>query len=162
MGGRSSKIKGRTQEYRLRDHLRAQGWTSERVYCSGAIKGLPGDVKATHPKHGEKLFEMKSRKSTFKKIYELYRSHVSKSGDDLLAFALAADESGRSMCVNVSTSLEAVLGGADHHPLVQHHPLGKDYVRTFRKIGNLKKLLGEAHILACKDDREPLLFFRFI
>lgn len=162
MGGRASKVKGRSQEYRLRDQLRREGWTSERVYCSGAIKGLPGDVKATHPKHGEKLFEMKSRKSTFKKIYQLYREHVRTAGDDLLVFALPVSEDGRSVCVNLSTSLEAVLDGADHHPLTHYHPLYKQFSRTFSKIGNLRKLLGEADILACKDDREEIFFVRFI
>lgn len=166
--GKSQKAKGRAQEYLLRNYLRQQGWNADRVYCSGAIKGLPGDVKATHPDKlvqiaritsgkDHLLFEMKSRKSTFQKIYELYEEHVRTVGDDLIA--LAIPEVG---CVNLSSSLDAVLGGADLHLLPHYHPLYKKYSRTFSKIGNLKKLVQECQILAIKDDRRPILFLRFI
>lgn len=158
MGGRASKVKGRTQEYRLRDELRRLGWQAERVYCSGAIKGLPGDVKATK---GERtlLFEMKSRKSSFKKIYELYAAHIKTCGDDLMAIAIPG---ARHLCLNLSSSLDAVLGGADHHTIVTQHPLYEKYSRTFRKIENLEKLVGECQVLAIKDDRAPLLYIRYI
>jgi hypothetical protein len=161
MGGRASKQKGKRGEYNLRDALRTQGWTADRVYASGALPGMPGDVKAVHPKHGPKLFELKCRKETFKKIYALYEAHVKSYGDDLMALAIPADE-GRSMCVNVSSSLEAVLGGAEIHLLPSHHKHFKEFPKTYGKIGNLRKLLGEAHILVVRDDYKPFLYFRFI
>jgi hypothetical protein len=156
--GKASKVKGRTQEYRLRDELRRLGWQAERVYCSGAIKGLPGDVKATK---GDKtlLFEMKSRKNSFQKIYELYHAHVRECGDDLMAIAIPG---ARHLCLNLSTSLDAVLGGADHHVIVSQHPLYEKFKRTFSKIENLEKLVGEANVLAIKDDRQPLIYIRYI
>jgi Holliday junction resolvase len=159
--GKASRDKGKRGEYNLRDYLRKQEWKADRVPSSGAAQGFKGDVKATHAKHGEKLFELKCRKETFKKIYELYYAHVAKAGDDLLAVAMP-EPGMQHVCVNISTSLEAVLGGADHHVLPQHHPLYAQYGRTFRKIANLEKLLGESDILVLRDDRQAFLFIRFI
>lgn len=156
--GKASKRKGRAQEYLLRDFLRLRGWQAERVYASGAIAGLPGDVKAS--KDGkELLFEMKSRKNAFKKIYELLDAHVRELGDDMICIAIPGN---RHLCISVSTSLDAVLGGNDTHTIVTNHPLYEKFKRTFGKLVNLEKLVKNANILAVKDDRRPLIFIRFI
>lgn len=160
--GKFSRDKGKRGEYALRDSLRREGWKADRVPSSGAAQGFKGDVKAEHAKHGGKLFELKCRKGTFKKIYELYFAHLAQAGDDLLAVALPANEDQKSACLNLSTSLEAVLGGADHHPLAHYHPQYKAFPKTFRKLANLRKLLGEADILVLRDDRQPFLYLRFI
>lgn len=155
--GKSQKTKGRAQEYVLRDYLRQQGWEADRVVCSGAIKGLPGDVKAT--KAGKTLlFEMKSRKASFTKIYELYDKHIRSQGDDVMALALPGEP---LLCCRLSSSLDGVLGGVEYHTIVTEHPLYKDYKRTFSKIANLQKLVKGSDVLAIKDDRRPLVFLRF-
>lgn len=155
---RASKQKGRRMEYTLRDELRRLGWTAERVYCSGAIKGLPGDVKATKD-NKTLLFEMKSRKNTFQKIYELYEAHIRTCGDDLLAIAVPG---ARNLCLNLSSSLDAVLGGADFHLIMTAHPLYPKYSRTFSKIANLEKMVKECNVLAIKDNHKPILYIRYI
>jgi len=155
---KAQKTKGRNQEYVLRNHLRALGWEAERVYASGAIKGLPGDVKATKAPYGTKLFEMKSRKDLFKSIYVLYEEHIKTKGDDVMSIAISE---AKYLCLNLSSSLEAALGAVDHHINMELHPLYKKHKRTFGKIKNLEKLLGEADVLAIKDDRRPLLFIRY-
>ncbi len=152
-----SKSKGRRNEYCLRDHLRTMGWTSERVPMSGAVASMPGDVWATK---GDRriLFEMKSRKDAFKRIYELYYATIKATQSDVLAVAMSC---GTRYCVTISASLDSVLAGADVHELAHNHCMYKKYKRTFGKIANLEKLLGTAEILAIKDDRKPLLFLRF-
>jgi hypothetical protein len=145
-------------EYILRDELRRLGWEADRVYASGAIKGLPGDVRATK---GDRtlLFEMKSRKNTFQRIYELYDAHIRTCGDDLMALAVPG---ARHLCLNLSSSLDAVLGGADHHLIMNQHPLYDKYKRTFSKIANLEKLVKECQVLAIKDNHKPILYIRYI
>jgi len=157
--GKSQRDKGKRGEYALRDALRLQGWTADRVPSSGAAQGFKGDVAATHPKYGRKLFELKCRKDTFKNIYALYDAHCRKAQDDLLAIAVPGAE---ALCLSVSSSLEAVMDGADVHVLVTNHPLYADYKRTFKKIENLEKLLGECEILVIKDDRKPFLYLRWL
>ncbi len=157
--GLRAKRKGTSQEYVLRDHLRLLGWTADRVPCSGAAQGYKGDVRGVTPQGRVVMFEMKSRKDTFKTIYALYDEHVKLAQDDLLAIAIPGAD---TLCVNVSSSLDAVLGGADFHTIVTKHPLYAKYKRTFRKIENLEKLLGECEVLVIKDDRKPLLFLRWL
>lgn len=157
--GKSQKQKGRNQEYVLRDCLRRHGWTAERVYASGAIAGLPGDVKGTHPEHGEKLFEMKARKASFQSLYDLYSEWRRTKQDDLLALAIPE---GSKLCISMSDSPDAIFDNPDYYePATKDHPLYKRFSRTFSKLSNLQKLLGKADILCVKDDRKPILFIRY-
>lgn len=152
-----SRDKGKRAEYSLRDFLRLQGWKADRVPSSGAAQGFPGDIKAE--KNGKTvLFELKARKDLFKNIYALYEENCKLSQDDVLALAVPG---ARNLCVTISSSLHAVYDGADYHTLMTTHPLYKKYKRTFGKIENLEKLLGQAEILVIKDDRRPFLFFRY-
>ncbi len=155
--GKSQKTKGRDQEYVLRDHLRMEGWESERVPMSGASSQMKGDVWA---KKADRriLFEMKSRKDSFKRIYELYYATIKATQSDVFAVAMPC---GARYCVTMSSSLDSVLAGAEVHEIAHNHCMYKKYKRTFGKISNLEKLLGTAEILAIKDDRKPLLFLRF-
>jgi Holliday junction resolvase len=157
--GKSQRRKGVAQEYVLRNLLRQQGWQADRVPCSGAAQGFKGDIAAVHPKYGRKVFELKSRKDSFKKVYELYDACVKHGQDDLIAVAIPGAE---TLCLNISTSLEAVLGPADYHTGLRNHPLYEKYKRTWGKIANMEKWLGEAEILAIKDDRRPHIFLRWL
>jgi hypothetical protein len=140
--GKFSRDKGKRNEYSLRDYLRLHGWQADRVPSSGAAQGFKGDIKAAHPVHGPKLFELKARKETFKRIYELYAANIRTQGDDVLAVA-AAVPGADHVCVRLSSSLPAVIEGSDHYEVAKNHPLYKEFSRTFRQIGNLEKLLGE-------------------
>lgn len=156
MGGRMSRNKGKRAEYLLRDHLRALGFQSDRVPLSGASQGFKGDVRFS--KDGKTyVAEIKSRASSFKKIYDLYFEHLATAKDDLLSFY----GSGEQPCISVSTSLHAALEGATVYAVSIGHPLYAKYKRTFSKIINLSKLLQGADILVIKDDRMPLLFLRY-
>lgn len=158
MSGLRSRRKGLAAEYKVRDHLRQLGWRADRVPSSGAAEGFKGDIDAEHSTYGKMKFEVKSRKENFKKIYELYREHLRVLQDDVFAVAIPG---GKRLCVAMSTSLHAILEPIELHLHQGHHPLYEQYKRTFAKIGNLQKLLGEAQILVIKDDRQPPLFIRF-
>lgn len=167
MGGKSARSKGRRGEYLLRDSLRNQGWQAERVPMSGAFynhaqispEDYQGDVKAV--KDGRTLFfEMKMRQNSFGKIYDLYFTHLGAAKDDLLSFCVGANET-RNLCVQLSTSLTAVLDKADFYAPVERHTNYKQFSRTFKKIANLHKLLGNADILVIKDNNKPMMYVRF-
>lgn len=158
MSGRMSRNKGKRAEYLLRDHFRNLGYTSNRVPLSGASQGFKGDV--TFSKDGvDYVAEVKSRKNSFAKIYEMYFKYMDEHKDDLLAFAYGG---GESNLVNISTSLHAVMGHAPYYTPEARHPMFEKYSRTFRKVINMESLLGGADILVVKDDRMPLLFIRYL
>lgn len=157
MSGHVSRRRGKRGEYLLRDHLRALGWTADRVPSSGASEGFKGDVVATRG-DVKKVFEVKNHSGTFKKIYELYDAHCRALGDDLMTFVAPGEA---RLCVSVSSSLDAVLENAHVYELQERHPLSKKYSRQFQKLGNLQNLLGSADILVLKDDRKPFLFVRY-
>lgn len=159
MGGRASRQKGMRREYQLRDLLRLHGWTNaHRVPASGASQGFKGDVTAEHPKHGHKKFEVKSRKGTFDKIYQLYAAHVNTMGTDLLSFSLGGQA---SICVDLSSSLEAVLEGAEYYLPAEAHPCFKQFPKTFRKVHAAQSMLQGSDILVLKGDNQCFLFLRF-
>lgn len=141
----------------LRDHLRSLGYQADRIPLSGASALMSGDVRFYKD---DKVYiaEMKSRASSFKKVYDLYFENMALTKDDLLSFAYGG---GTGTVVDVSTSLHAALEGAAVYSVFTGHVLHTKYKRTFSKIINLSKLLQGADILVIKDDRMPLLFLRY-
>lgn len=157
MSGKMSRNKGSRVERLVRDHFRSMGYTSERVPLSGASAAMKGDV--LYAKNGLQFTaEVKSRKCSFKKIYELYFENLHNTKDDLMCFVSPSEKP----LVNISTSLEAAMGKGFVYENYERHPLYKKYKRTFNKVVNLEKLLGEANILVLKDNNMPLLFVRFL
>lgn len=160
MSGLKSRRRGMRGEYMLRNALRVMGWTADRVPSSGAAQGFRGDVRAT--RNGQTiLFEMKNHSGVFKKIYDLYFAHTKRTQDDLMPFVAPATTEGRSYCVSVSTSLDAVLEKGGIFLFPENMPEFKEYARTFTKICGMQKLLGEADVLVLKDDRQPLLYVSY-
>lgn len=151
------KRKGRRQEYKLRDALRVLNWEAERVYASGAIKGLPGDLKVSKAPH-DLLLELKFRKDTFKKIFELYFAHCKKMQDDNLSFTFTGEN---KLCIDVSSSLDGLLDSNGLYELAEKHPLYKDFKQTFKKIANMQALVKECDVLVITGDRTPYLFIRY-
>lgn len=155
--GRSSKQKGYRGEILLRDYLRKAGWTSDRVPMSGAVAGLPGDVRGTKGNLSV-LFEMKFRREEFKQVYALYDEHRKNAQDDVFSVALPGAE---KLCLNMSTSLDAVFDGADYYNLAENHILYPKYKRTFAKMKKMQEWVKESDILVIKNNGKPLLFLRY-
>lgn len=155
--GKSQKQKGRNQEYALRDKLRQMGWVADRVYASGAIKGLPGDVKATKGNQAV-LLEMKARKSAFTSIYALYEEHVKNAQDDVLSFCLPGAQ---KQCILVSTSLDALFDGPEYFIIAQQHCLYAKHKRAFERFATMEKWVKETDVLCIKNDRREILFIRY-
>ncbi len=154
---RSARTRGKRGEYKLRDYLRRLGWEADRVPTSGAAQGFKGDVKAT--KDGvTKLFELKNWSGNFATIYDLYNLHCSTMKDDLMSIVLPGEA---KLCLDLSSSLDAVIAGPDNGAYSISHPLKESHARTFKKIGTLQKLIQECDYLVLLDDRRPFLFLRF-
>lgn len=155
--GKASKSKGKRGEYTLRDHLRLCGWKADRVYASGALKGMPGDVKAC--KDGRTLiFELKVRKDQFDKIYQLYAAHMKATQNDVLAVALPG---AKKLCVEMCGNLDGVLDSDGIFELCERSPLYAEFKRQFESLITMQAWVKEADILVIKGDRKPLLFLRY-
>ncbi len=153
--GKSQRIKGRSQEYLLRNYLRDLMFVSERIPLSGAIKGYPGDVKAT--KAGVTyLFELKSRKDAFKSLYALYTEHYNNTDEGVLCVFIDG------ISVKLSPVLDEVLLESGIFTTVTRHPLYAKHKRTFKRFVTMHKWLKGADILAIKNDRQPYLFMRLM
>jgi Holliday junction resolvase len=75
--GKMSRNKGRRSEYIVRDLLRVHGHRDAvRVPLSGASEGFKGDVVYTAPDGSRMTIEVKSRKASFKTLYERYKNTV--------------------------------------------------------------------------------------
>lgn len=149
--GKAQRIKGKQQEYKLRDYLRLRHWTADRVPSSGAAQGFPGDIKAT--KNGKTLlFELKSRKDTFKTVYELFYLHQKQCGEELLTFVF------EGKLIAVSPSLEIILDHPNVYEFALNNKLYQHYARTFKKLANMEQWLRGSQVLVIKDDRQPYLF----
>ncbi len=156
--GKSSRRKGLSQEYRLRDALRSWGWEADRVPSSGAAEGFPGDIRAS--KGGkELLFELKARKASFTSLYDMYEEHVQTMQDDLLSLLVPTPEA--LFKVEISTSLDAVLEGGFIFLPPSSMPLYEKHKRAIKRLPTVYEWLKKSDILVLKDDRRPLLFLRF-
>lgn len=147
MGGRASKQKGSRAEYQIRDILRDKGWTADRVPMSGAAQGFKGDVKAT--KEGRTLLvEVKSRQDEYKNLYVML--------DNTPALVLTGLNTPTG-CIAIGYDLEVVLNQTRFTVIPD-----PKYVRTIRKIVTMKKLLGEAELLAVKINNKPFIYIKYV
>jgi hypothetical protein len=154
MGGRMSRNKGSRVERLLRDLLRERGFTADRIPLSGAAQGFKGDVQFA--KDGKYyVAEVKARKASFRRIYDLWSEHKLDSDSDTLKFL-----SGKWL-VNVSCHPEAALSDGGTYPLETNLPMYQEFKITLRKIINLQKLVKDCDVLAIKDNNHPFLFIRF-
>lgn len=155
MGGRASRQKGIRNEYVLRDYLRNLGYEAVRVPLSGASEGFKGDVIAR--KDGiEYTFEMKARRDAFKRIYHVYSQMLLQ---DASVVRFTIDQTSIAM----GTSFEEVKKPNGTFPklIFAWESILKQNTRTFSKIFNLRKLLGESEYLVIRDNNRPMLFLRY-
>jgi hypothetical protein len=157
MGG-FSRSKGRRGEYLVRNYFRELGYESERVPGSGAFSyragkdSLKGDIQIL--KNGEPLFkvEVKYQENVFDTIYKLYYANRDHNGT--LRFAL----DGAMVAVGNHFPDIVSASGAYFHDVTA---LTYKDRRTYVKIANLKKLLGECQYLAIKRNNGCILFLKF-
>ena len=153
--GKAAKTKGSRTERELVNLLKEEGHDAKRIPGSGAYNfnysggNLKADVLVERRGQAGIKIECKSRKTEFRKIYELY----AKLGDPCVTGILGSD--GYS-CITITGSFK-VAAGEDFFCV--EAPEG--FSRTVRKIENMRKLLGEADILAIRGDREPWLFIKY-
>jgi Holliday junction resolvase len=143
-----SKKKGTRAEYKVRDLLRSLGYKADRVPCSGAAQGFKGDIKAS--KNGvEYLIEVKCRAEEYKSVYALYEKCTDEkfSGVTLVTPV---------MVVHMTRHIDLLFNSAPFYQV--HTEKLKQVYRVTKKILGLRKLLGEATILALLSDRKFPLF----
>lgn len=152
MSGNYSRLKGKRNEYLLRDSLRAEGYEAHRVPSSGAADGFKGDVEFSRA--GQTwVAELKVRHMEFKAIYALMEGH------DKLAYAVPAGE--HVVCVSVSRTMEDAINGLHVYEPIERHSGNKAVLKAVRKLTTIAPMLGKSDILVVKDDRKPFLYVRY-
>lgn len=155
MGGKKSRDKGSRVERLLVDTLKKLGWVDVyRVPFSGMMAGFKADVVG-HPNQGapEIKIEVKARRDSFGLIYALADGHNNKRGvgswDEKAGFF-------------VSYSIGDLIDGAGSKEL----PFARTYTskndqRAIKAVLRMREWLGEASILAIKQDHKPFLYIRY-
>lgn len=153
MSGLKSRNKGRREEQQLVLALAKLGYQAERILRQYQYSGQP-DVRAS--KDGkEYTFEMKSRKESFKTLYELYYQEM--DGDKVLKFVLSSN----GIAVAVSTDFNAVLSATTHFRNLALFPAEKKKLKAYERFVKLKELKQSADFLVIKDNNMPRLFIKY-
>lgn len=154
--GKFSRAKGKRNEYSLRDYLRRMGYQADRVPSSGAAQGFKGDIRAI--KDGKTtLFELKTRKDSFKTFYDLMAA-IRAMGTDRIGVTVPGL---KKQCVDISGSIGGIYDTEGVYEFPQRLPFYEKHKRAFQRLAVLEEMLGESDILVIKDDRSPYIFFRF-
>lgn len=154
--GKFSRAKGKRNEYAFRDYLRRMGYQADRVPSSGAAQGFPGDIKAS--KDGKTtLFELKTRKDSFKTFYALMDA-IRNTGTDRIGVTVPGL---KKQCVDISGSIGGIYDTEGVYEFPQRLPFYEQHKKAFARLAVLEEMLGKSDILVIKDDRAPYIFFRF-
>lgn len=150
--GLRSKQKGYRNEIIVRDYLRGVGYDAQRVPLSGASAYVgKGDVIINRNLPGQVIFEVKSRRDEFKKVYAFYDNLIADMQQVFPADALGIRAP--DYLVSMSYNYHSLDFVTNYYNVDD----GKDVARIVR----LHKYLGGADILAIKQDRKPILFLEF-
>lgn len=158
MGGKFSREKGRRNEQQLVLYLASRHYTAERVLRQYQASGLP-DVIAT--KAGRSYsFEMKARKDSFKRIYELY--YRMRDPDKAIRFTIGP----LGPMVAMSTELESIVDEENNNKTFREVVLdatgpGLKDLKVYIRIAGLVSLKQTADFLVIKDNCQPRIFMRF-
>ena len=152
--GKFSRDKGARVERQLRDELIRHGWTDvARVPLSGAVKtrdAYQNDVVGRPPGTQDEIsFECKARATGFDAIYKMLPRETS---------VIAFTENGSTLC---TVSLHPNIAIADH-VFVNVSEFSAEYQKAMRSV--VKKCndwIGQAQVLALKNDRKPFIYIRF-
>lgn len=150
--GKFSRSKGRRGEQQLVLHLATLGYKSERILRQYLTPG-EADVRAVK---GDKIhtFELKSRYSSFKRIYDLY--YAERDENTILSFVINAD----STPIAVSTDLEKLMDVSSFRNLEKFPPI-LAYMKDFSRLLKMKELKQSADFLVLKDNNKPRIFIRY-
>lgn len=146
-----SRRKGQIHEYAVRDALRAEGFTADRVPSSGAAEGFKGDVRFT--KAGvERLAEVKARRKEFHRIYALVAAHATNG---CLSMAIGTPDA--LVCISVAPTATQALACCTYSPAArfQESALG---AKGVRKLLNCGQYVKECDMLVLHDDRREYLY----
>lgn len=153
MGGRFSRRKGATNERALVIHLANKHYQAERILRQYQVAGQP-DVRAV--KDGkEYTFEMKARRCSFKRIYDLY--YRERDGENILAFV----QSSSGIPVAVSTDFQSLLEVNRSFRNLTLFPPDKKLLKVFDRIVKFNAWRQTADFLVIRDNGKPMLFLRY-
>lgn len=147
MSGAYSRNKGARNERELVNYLKEQGWQAERILRQYQVSNEP-DVVATK---GDKTItlEMKSRRSSFSKIYELLDEQ--RKENDCVQRFIPSNLQGACVCYDINCILS---------PCQTYLPIDEKDKRFLKTLKCLDEFLGKANILVLKDDRRPMMFLK--
>lgn len=152
MSGNYSRLKGKRNEYALRDHFKELGYESHRVPSSGAAQGFKGDITISTGGMTA-VAELKARKDAFKSIYVLlddWKSPIAVVYDtNLMIVSYNFADLGvfsRTETLFVTPSPEKLL----------------KYKRPLNKLKSAKDWLQSCDFLVLKDDYKPFIFVRYL
>lgn len=157
MGGRFSRQKGRRGEYAVRNLVRDEGYSSERVPLSGAWVGMKGDVTAT--KDGVTyVLEVKTRRADYTNIYNLFNKF---STEGVLRVSYPSQGGPQGVLVAVAKTLSQVLPMEGHYTSdsILEGKIGTG--KGLRKLLSLRELKKTCDVIVIKDDRQPFLFIKY-
>ncbi len=152
--GKFSREKGRRNELVLRDELRGQGWSAERVPLSGASACLKGDIIASKDEERVTL-ELKTRKGGY--YDSLYRLH---------AFLQTLPTDGIEVadtCIATHDTLDAAISREDmtFEHIATHVAKFAPHIRAIGRIWRMRELLGKADILVFRADHKAHVYVRY-
>ena len=148
--------KGARVERLLVQYLTLKKYRAKRVPLSGSASGFKSDVVMLDEDGNIEIkIECKARAKDFDKIYAI-ADVVLSGGEPTWDFTL------NGVLVRMTYEFDALYKQDDIiYRDVTGIGLHANNKRTFTKIINMRKLLGEASILAIKGDRKPFLFFHY-
>lgn len=153
MGGKFSRDKGRREEQQLVLSLANMGFRAERILRQYQIAGQP-DVKAWK-QDCLYTFELKTRNSSYKTIYELYFSE--RGPDSILSFVLVP----QGKAVAMSNRFESLLTANQTFRNLSMFPPDPKKIKTFKRILALDAERQTADFLVLKDNNKPRLYIRY-
>lgn len=159
MGGRSSRTKGRSYEYEIRDYFRALGWTANRVPTSGAAQGFKDDVDVTDANGNKFRLECKRRKNHFKTLYAAYEQL--KQGGVLAVYETHPDGFPQNIWF-VSDNFSLIYNSPGEIYAKEIYTTLGAHKHAVRKLKSLVALTKTTPYLALRDDHKYTLFVRIV
>lgn len=150
MSGRMSREKGRRGEQQLVLYLFKLGYEAERILRQYQEAGQ-ADVKAQKDK-AITTFELKCRKASYKRIYDLYYSE--RGPDGVLAFVLDKP-------IAVSSNFEDLLVPDRAFRSLEVFPPTPQQRKVYARIREMEKIKQSADYLVLKDNSKARLFIRY-
>lgn len=151
--GRFSRNKGRREEQQLVLYFAKKGYKAERVLRQYQQSGQPDIIIEKEGK--SYTLENKSRRNSFKSIYDLYASE--KEADGALRFVTYSS----GTAVIMSSEFNLLLNPENPFKNLALSPPISKKLKVYNRIVKLKELKQSADFLVIKDNGKPRLFLRY-